>query len=599
MMCFRLSPAILAGMMIVGVAAEAQSQSQNSSELVLRSTTRIVSIDAVVLDREGHPVTDLKKDDFTVLEDGKPQSVAAFSVSSGGSADTRRAAPPLLPPHVTTNRPEVIEREQNLSVLLLDGLNTTAQNQVFLKQQMLKFLAEQYDPRRKLAVFALTEKLMVLQDFTSDPRLLKLALQKYVANTPAVARAGGEWDLSTTYASTPGISLPPQANGGPDASGVDPTAAATSGGSADTIANDIAYMMRRFEKESENFARDRRVAITLDALQQIARYLSGQRGRKSLLWFSSGFPIVVTGPNPEDMETYRAYGDQLRTVTNLLNDAHVAIYSIDAAGLVGESLSDVSRSGRDATGRIALTVEANKNQSKEDFARMATNDTLERAADETGGRFFHANDIANAISVSLEDSSNYYLLGYYPTNKKWDGKFRQLKVKVNRPGVTVRARQGYYALDSSPSRRDKDKDSLRMAVGSNILPSTQVTFMARAIPPARNADLTVEFAVDSSTVSFETTAFSEGNATPVARQNCNLSFEVQAFSPEGKLVKAEVQSANADLAPETYDRVRKQGIPMKVPITLPPGRYLLHLGVRDNHTGLLGTARLAVEVGQK
>jgi hypothetical protein len=228
---------------------------------------------------------------------------------------------------------------------------------------------------------------------------------------------------------------------------------------------------------------------------------------------------------------------------------------------------------------------------------MATNDTLERAADDTGGRFFHGNDIANSISVSLNESGSYYLLSYYPTNKKWDGKFRQVKVRVNRPGLTIRTRQGYYAVDNSSSRLDHDKDSLRMAVGTDVLPATQVTFMARAVPPARG-DLNVEFAVDSSTISFETTAFAEGNASPVARQNCNLSFEVQAFSPDGKLVRAEVQSANADLEPETYERVRKTGIPMKVPISLPPGRYMLHLGVRDNHTGLIGTARLPIEISK-
>ncbi len=397
---------------------------------------------------------------------------------------------------------------------------------------------------------------------------------------------------------TPGISLPPQANGGPDSSGVDPTAA-TSGGSSDTIANDIAYMMRRFEKESDNFSRDVRIAITLDALQQIARYLAGQRGRKTLLWFSSGFPIAVTGMNPEDMETSRTYGEKLRTTTNLLNDAHVAIYSIDAAGLLGASISDPSNSGRDATGRIALTVEANRNLAKEDFARMATNDTLERAADDTGGRFFHGNDIANSIAVSLQDAGSYYLFGYYPTNKKWDRKFRQIRVKVNRPGLTVRSRQGYFAIDVWQSRKDNHQDEMKAAVTSNVLPSTQVTFMARALPPPRNTDLIVEFVVDSSTVSFQTTAFSEGNASPVARQSCSLNFEVQAFTPDGKLAKAAVQAANADLEPETYERIRKQGVPMKVPIRLAPGQYFLHLGVRDNHTGLFGTAELRVDIENK
>ncbi len=597
-MSFLMKPAFLVGC-LAAVATAAQSQGPQQSELVLRSTTRMVSVDAIVTGRDGRPVTDLTRDDFTILEDGRPQAIATFSVSNPPTTVQTKDLPPQLPSHVTTNRPDVIEGTDRIAVLLLDGLNTTPQNQTYLKQQMLKFVAEHFDPGRKLAVLALTEKLVVLQDFTSDPALLKTALERYRATSPAVARNGGEYDLSSTYVSTPGISLPPQANGGPDASGVDPTAVATSGGSSDTIANDIAYMMRRFEKEAENFSRDVRIGITLDALQQIARYLAGQRGRKSLLWFSSGFPIAVTGLNPEDMETARTYGEKLRTTTNLLNDAHVAIYSIDAAGLLGASISDPSKSGRDATGRIVLTVEANRSLAKEDFARMATNDTLERAADDTGGRFFHGNDIANSIAVSLQEAGSYYLLAYYPTNKKWNGNFRQVRVRVNRPGLTVRSRQGYFAVDVSRSRKDSRQDDLKAAVSSNVLPSTEVTFMARALPPPRNADLIVEFVVDSSTVSFQTTAFSEGNASPVARQSCSLSFEVQAYKRDGKLAKAAVQTANADLEPPTYERIRKMGVPMKVAISLAPGQYSLHLGVRDNHTGLFGTAELPVEIENK
>jgi VWFA-related protein len=593
-MSFLMKPAFLVGC-LAAIATVAQSQAPQQSELVLRSTTRMVSVDAIVKDRDGRSVTDLTRDDFTILEDGKPQAIATFSVSNPPTTAQKKGLPPLLPRHVTTNRPEVVGGTDRIAVLLLDGLNTTPQNQTYLKQQMLKFVAEHFDPGRKLAVLALTEKLVVLQDFTSNPALLKTALERYKATSPAAARNGGEYDLSSTYVATPGISLPSQANGGPDSSGVDPTAAATSGGSSDTIANDIAYMMRRFEKEADNFSRAVRIAITLDALQQIARYLAGQPGRKSLLWFSSGFPIAVTGMNPEDMETSRTYGEKLRTTTNLLNDAHVAIYSIDAAGLLGASISDPSKSGRDATGRIALTVEANRNLAKEEFARMATNDTLEQAADDTGGRFFHGNDIANSIAVSLQEAASYYLFGYYPTNKKWDGKFRQIRVKVNRPGLTVRSRKGYFAINVWQSRKE-NQDDMKAAVSSNVLPSTQVTFMARALPLARNTDLIVEFVVDPSTVSFQTTAFSEGNASPVARQSCSLSFEVQAFTPDGKLAKAAVQTANADLEPETYERIRKQGVPMKVPITLAPGKYFLHLGVRDNHTGLFGTAELPLDI---
>lgn len=581
----------------LGIAAEGQSQPPAQGELVIRATTRMVSLDAVVIDHDGHPVTDLTKDDFTVFEDGKAQTLASFSVSNPPSS-TRQDSPPVLQPHVTTNRPEVIQTDDRIAVLLLDGLNTPPQNQQYLKQQMLEWLAEHFDPRRKLAVVVLSDKLVVLQDFTSNPALLKAGLERYRPSTAAVARTGGERDLSSAEITAPEISLPSQAVGGPAATTSDPTMPGTSGGSSDTIQNDIAYMMRRFEKNAANFARDIRVFITLDTLQQIARYLAGQRGRKSLLWFSTGFPIAVTGIDPEDMATSRTYGDKLRATTNLLNDAHVAIYAIDASGLLVGNISDPSQSGRDANGRIALTLEANRKLASEEFARMTTNDALERAAADTGGRFFHGNDIANSIAVSLQDSSAYYLLAYYPSNKKWDGRFRQIRVKVNRPGVTVRSRQGYFAIESSARKKDNQND-FKAAISANVLPSTQVTFMARALPPPRDTDLVVEFAVDSTTVSFQTVAIAEGNASPVARQNCSLNFEIQAYTRDAKLVKAAVQEANADLEPQSYERVLKQGIPMKVPIKLPPGSYVLHLGVRDNHTGLFGTAEISVDVGKK
>ncbi len=574
----------------------AQSQTTPPGELVIRATTRMVFIDAVVTDHDGHPVTDLTRNDFAIMEDGKPQTITTFSVSNL-PVSKRPSMPPLLPAHVATNRPAVIEGEEPIAVLLLDGLNTPPQNQQYLKQQMLKWLADNLNPARKLAVVALSEKLTVLHDFTSNPELLRVGLERYHASNAVVARKGGERDLSSTEITAPEVSLPSQAVGGPTATTSDPTMPATSGGSSDTIQSDIAYMMRRFEKNAANYARDVRVSITLDALQQIARYLAGQRGRKSLLWFSTGFPIAVTGINPEDMATTRTYGDKLRATTNRLNDAHVAIYAIDASGLLPGAISDPSQSGRDANGRIALTIEANRKLANEDFARMTTQETLERAADDTGGRFFHGNDIANSIAVSLQDSGSFYLLAYYPSNKKWDGRFRQVRVKVNRPGVTVRTRQGYFAIESSHSE-NKGKDDFKAAVRSNVLPSTQVTFMARALPPAQHAELMVEFAVDSSTISFETVAKAEGNASPVARRNCSLNFEVQAYTREGKLVKAAVQEASADLEAESYARVVKSGIPMKVPISLPPGSYVLHLGVRDKHTGLFGTAEIPIGIGE-
>lgn len=577
------------------VAAQQPSAPTTDSGLVLHVTTRMVLVDTVVLDKGGRPVKGLKADDFTVTEDGVRQRIASFSERISESANA--AAPPVLPPHVTTNRPAVTQanaEEGTVAVLLLDGLNTPPQDQIYVKQQMLKFLARQYDPHTKLAVIALTNKLTVLQNFTQDPLLLRAALDHYLAETPALARSGGQMETPSASVPAPNVNLPAQATGGPTGSGPDPGLPATlaAGGSNASIFEDIAYMMDRFQRESENFSRDTRISATLSALEEIGRFMSGQSGRKVLLWFSTGFPFSVVGDSPSAMEAERDYSDEIRRTINLLNHAHVATYTIDAGGLVPSSLGDPSLSGRDSEGKVHLGIDANRALSSESFQRFSTHDALEIIARDTGGRYFgNANDLDHAIDSALRESSCYYMLGYYPSNKKAGGKFRQIKLQVDRPGVQLRYRRGYFAVNPSDWRKDNGERTLTAALTGSPLPSTEVTFMARVLPPQPDSETVVEFAVDPSTLSFDTEA---GNYHHSA-----LQFEVQAFDSEGKLVKAEVQTAEASLPEPTYERVSKQGLPMSVPIRLAPGKYLLRLGVRDNATGLFGTADLAVDVPAK
>ncbi len=213
---------------------------------------------------------------------------------------------------------------------------------------------------------------------------------------------------------------------------------------------------------------------------------------------------------------------------------------------------------------------------------------MERVALDTGGQFFRDNDLGRAIDISIRDTSTYYLLGYYPAKRKWDGKFRKIQVKVTRPGAHLHYRSGYFATDPQTWRKNGGEEALTSAVKQDVLLATEVLFFARALPPAPKADLKVEFLVDPRTITFETAAENQ--------RYCNLQFEVQSFSPDGKLVKAEVQTAEAPLRPETYDRVQKQGLPMSMEVKLPPGHYRLRLGVRDNRTGLFGTAELPVDI---
>jgi VWFA-related protein len=609
---------VLAGAL---VAAQQPSTPTKDSGMVLHVTTHMVLVDAVVLDKEGHPVKGLKPDDFTVTENGVRQHIASFSERD--SERTNVAPPQVLPPHVTTNRPAVTQpnaESGTVAVLLLDGLNTPPQDQIYVKRQMLKFLARQYDPNTKLAVIALTNKLTVLQNFTQDPLLLRAVLDRYLGQTPALARRAGQTETAPASVPPPTVNLPAQAKGGPTGSGPDPGLPATlaAGGANASIFEDIAYMTDRFERESENFALDTRVSVTLAALEEIARFMSGQSGRKVLLWFSTGFPFSVVGDSPSAMESERDYGDQIRRTINLLNDAHIATYTIDAGGLVPSNLGDPTLSGRDP-GKVVLGIDTNRALADESFQRFSTHDAMETIARDTGGRYFNGNDLDQAIQSALRESSSYYMLGYYPSNKKWDGKFRNVKLQVDQPATQLRYRRGYFAVNPSDWKKGNGEQTLAAALTRNSLPSTELTFMARALPPQPDSDTVVEFAIDPSTLLFQTesgnlqTESGNRRTEPGNRRtesgnlqaesgsfhHCSLRFEVQAFTPEGKLVKAEVQTAEASLPESTYERVRNQELPMNVPIRLAPGKYILRLGVRDNLTGLFGTADLALEVPAK
>jgi VWFA-related protein len=604
-----------------GLLAAQQPSPPKDPGLVLRVTTRMVLVDAIVLDKEGHPVKGLKSEDFTMVEDGIRQSVASFSEHN--SEPTNAAPPPALPPHVTTNRPALTQANAEngiVAVLLLDGLNTPPRDQIYVKQQMLKFLARQYDPNTKLAVFALTNKLTVLQNFTQDPLLLRAVLDRYMGQTPAVARRGGQTEMASASVPQPVVNLPARATGGPTGSGTDPGLPATlaAGGASASIFEDIAYMTDRFERESENFALDTRISVTLAALEQIARFMSGQNGRKVLLWFSTGFPFSVVGDSPSAMESERDYGVQIRRTINLLNDAHVATYTIDAGGLVPSSLGDPSISGRDP-GKVVLGIDTNRTLATESFQRFSTHDAMETIARDTGGRYFNGNDLDQAIQSALKESSSYYMLGYYPSKKKWDGRFRNIKLQVDRPGTQLRYRRGYFAVNPSDWKKDNGDQTLTKALTGNSLPSTEVTFMARALPPQPDSDTMVEFAIDPSTLLFQAesgnpqTESGNRRTGPGNRRtesgnlqaesgnfhHCSLQLEVQAFTLDGKRVKTEVQTAEASLPEPTYEKVSKQQLPMSVPIRLAPGKYILRLGVRDNLTGLFGTADLVVEVPGK
>jgi VWFA-related protein len=560
-----------------GFAGWAQGQKSEVPPPAIRVSVRLVLADAVVTDRDGKTVTGLGARDFTVQEDGKPQKVTLVSFEEPAqmarALSSRRAS---LPPNVTTNRPEYHMPSSAPVILLLDALNTPVQDQAHARMEMLKYLDKQLQPGQQVAVYTLVRSLRMLQDFTDDPALLKAAVQGF---NPSVSRELQIADVNKRL---------PQLSGATADSGV--RHAATDPGL-------YIARMQEFYEDQANVATDERVGITLTAFREIAQAVAGLPGRKSLVWVSGAFPIAtytritqysadaINDPNRKRFD--QLYEDRVREADSILTDAQVAVYAVDARGLVGQLLGGAESSGLSAAGTLVTGAEYGQNVQQASGSLQDSQATMKQVAADTGGKvFINQNDLDHSVALSVQDGAAYYLLGYTPDAKP-DGKFHKIEVKVNRPGVTVRARHGYYAVapgDDAKAVKLRDA-AVGMAMQYGSPGATGVTFDARITPPAPAAKMKVgiDFIVDPSTISAQDDAGGKKLA---------VEFHAAAYGSNRKLAGQKDVAIKPTLKPADYARIQQQGLPYHVDLELPPGRYQLRLGVVDEYSGYIGTAEL-------
>ncbi len=518
---------------------------------VLRITTRLVLVDVVVTGKDGRPVTGLTRDDFTLLETGKPQTIASFSFENPSSRAAGWAPPPALPPNIYTNRPSQRTPPGPVTILLLDSLNTPWRDQAYMRQQMLTYIRTQVQPEQRVAILALSTNLIVLQDFTTDSRLLLAALQKL----------SGERSVELSRAEP--VEVPAEVFAGAPAA----------------VTERLTANLERFNAEQVAASTDSRVVTTLAALRAIARATAGYPGRKNLVWVSAAFPFTLVPEQAENFDMFRSYATEVRRTAGVLTDAQVAVYPVDARGLVGETSVDVANPS-------------------DPFRIVSSHHTMNQLAQDTGGKaYYNRNDIEVAVSAAVADGASYYSLAYYPEDKNWDGKFRRVEVKLNRKDMQVRHRRGYYAteLGSSevePKKKKDEKAELRemTSILSDPMPATAITFLARVQPPADN-QVVAEFRVDASTLLLE--------PTPNGRR-LKADFLIAAVSPDGRVITSASRTVEAALDAPALAKVQAGGLPFKLPIALVPGRYeRLRLVVRDQLSGLAGAVDvpLTLEVG--
>jgi VWFA-related protein len=558
--------------------AQSQPAQAEGTAAILKVKTRLVVVDVIALDHKGVPITDLKADDFILQEENKPQNIRVFNFQQGPRGQPAVLAPAALPPNRITNIPR-FKTNSALNVLLLDGINVTNANQKYAREQMLKFL-EKLPAGQPLAVYAMGTRLRLLQDFTVDPALLKEVVKK-TKFTAVGARSE----------SSNAIDLPPA--------------------TLDAMPQAMQMQVLRFGQDQAIHQMDERVRLTIEQLSALARNLSGYSGRKNLIWVSEAFPDYLFPQDPDplghnssaaaasQLPIVKDYQGEINHASDLLANAQVAVYPIDVAAVgnrdVYSSLSNTDSNGNylgnSARGAVRSGLGGSAQASEVSNASetaMNSHSTMNSVAEQTGGKaFYNTNDLNRAIRDSMEDGSTYYTLGYYPENKDWDGRFRRISVKVNRPGVKLHYRQGFYAVEPKEYAK-QDPKILAIDMGSALditnPISTALPFQAIVLPPsAQNGNkIQINFAVDTHAIAFE--------LKPDGLQHAAVDCGVRAYSKTGESIKFQGTTFNAALAPEQYQKVTNAFFPCNQTLELPPGDYLLRLAVRDTNNGLIGTA---------
>ncbi len=308
----------------ISTAASPQAQTPQANPVpTVKTKARLVLVDVVVTNNKGEPVPGLKKEDFEVSEDGKSQTVSTFEEHHGVPM-TQIALPPL-PPHVYTNFP-LTQSADSVNILLLDALNTPARDQTYVHSQMLKYL-KTIPPGTRVAVFTLASRLRMLQAITTDSSELLAAINSnLIAQSPLLA-SDAENEANEHHIEF----LEQEEQGGPPKT------------LADAAVNPV-LAAKQFMADTAAFQTMQRIGITLDAMQQMARYLGGVPGRKNVIWFSGAFPtgIFPDMDLPDPFNIAASFQDEIRKTADLLTASEMAIYPVAAEGLAADKVYEAN-----------------------------------------------------------------------------------------------------------------------------------------------------------------------------------------------------------------------------------------------------------------
>jgi VWFA-related protein len=642
----RLPFAIVLSAASFALSLNSQTNQPSSAapEATLHINSRAVLVDVLVTDRDGHPVKGLKRDAFTVNEQGKPQSISFFEEHTAAPPGPPREMP-KLPPNVFSNLSPFPEPPA-VNLLLLDSLNTHMENQQFVHKQALRFL-KSAKPGTRMAVFTMGLGLHFVQGFTDDPTLLLAALNRKVNNEVQPSQPDQADAESAVNSTLIGMMSAPVATGG----GV------VSSAPAAMIAG-----LSNFLGENAASRQTDEVLLTMKNMQRLAMFLTGFPGRKNVIWFSESFPLITPnggGSSGSSVDPQRS--DMYAKTMAMLAAARVALYPVDSRGtdspgfyqagnnlaastaapyqIMGVDNAPTGKAGGSSPGSHAGSLQ------QEDQDRATARYTEEEMAKETGGKaFIGTNGLAEVIDDITSSSADFYTISYVPENQKMDGTFRKIDVKVAGGHYNLSYRRGYPATDealpgSAFVARARETEQLAaknpgavdpllpfMDLGMpqsqqvlfkilvKPLPDKPATEASQATPPATanpaqpaapvpptdatpttNPDpkkplpirYKVDFAIDLSdlTLDVDTDGLHKGA----------LNLSILAYDRYGNIVGRRDSQASLAIKPEIWEIYKKTGLLFSTEIQVPKGHYWMRVGLFDQGSRKVGTLELPLD----
>ena len=539
--------------MLVLPAAMMLSQTpaaQDDQAPLIRTTTRLVQLNVVVLDSRNHPVTGLQKDDFRVFDNGAPQQIAHFTASQG-----EEAQPVAQSPLSISNRQVQGDEAPGATVILVDetlldpqllGIVPLDLRAPILQARLLvlDYLAT-IKPGQQVAIYAMRrEGIVVIHDFTDDPTRLVEAAKSL--GTPSHGKfvtvddvlAASQTRTLHRWQQNPWLTDRLKGYGGAESLNMGP----------------MGY-----------------------GLQAVVKHLKGMPGRKNLVWISTSFPMAstrldivemaggrdanlagnsrsgVASPNHPDP---RDHFDEIRAIARSFGNANIAVYPIDAFGLTRDGSSEAQRA---AANMIAT---------------------------ESGGRiFFDTNGMVQNLQEIVAESSEAYQMGFYPGDKAWDGKYHHIELKLTpgHAGMKLLYRRGYLAADE-PVDATSDRAFQEAARSVVEAPGIGLTLNVSSNPLEWGPEEVV-LKLNMPDIQFE----QRNN-----RAHASLDVAFVQLGKDGRVLEGFKDNLETAFPTETFTSLQQQGWFYPRQLFISGQTEKLRVVVRDLSTGAIGSVSVPV-----